>query len=146
MRCFSGTLILLYFLGQLLDHQEYQTAQGRDTLASLNWWVFPFFQWSKISCTELLRLDPSVAEGGEGGVSCLLVQNYCGRYYRYNWFLFFFFFFWPLLYSLGLLVVCFRLLLSDKVFKQRFRKFLLLLNGLIGKERVKIRPFRSTNE
>lgn len=31
-----GFLFLLDLLGQLLDYQEYQTAQGRDTLASLN--------------------------------------------------------------------------------------------------------------
>lgn len=38
--------------------------------------------------------------------------------------------------------------MSDKIFKQRFRKSLLLLNGLIflsGKECAKIRHFSSTD-
>lgn len=105
-------------------------AQGRDSLSSLNWWVFLSFWVMRTSPTELLRLDLFV----EGRSSMFAYVKLLWQTVWIEQTLWFF------STCVVLLIVCLRPLLSEWYDFQTGLESLLFLSGLVGKECVEIRP------
>lgn len=106
------------------------------------------FQWSRTSPNALSRLDLFSCAAENHICWCKTTVADTIDITDTNFFIFVFFCLCFTFWTLNSLFVLGSWRMSDNIFKQRFRKSLLLLSGLVflsGKERDKIRHFSSTD-